>query len=163
MESKAFDAASLLASMRAELAAFTTLRDVLVAEQAALLASDVEQVQQFSLRKAKLIEQLGEYAGQRADSLDRQGFERSAEGVQAWIALHRGSATLDLPVVWQELLDVARDTRRLNESNGYLVQMRMQHNEGALNAMHSATRRLSLYGPDGQRSYSQANRELGRA
>lgn len=157
------NAASTLVAMRAELSAFTTLRDVLVAEQSALLASDVERVSQFSHQKAKLVEQLSSFARVRAANLERLGFDRAAHGVQKWIDAHMGSGAHELRVVWQELVDVARETQRMNESNGHLVQTRMQHNQGALDALHGAARRLSLYGPDGRSDYSPSNRDIGRA
>lgn len=149
--------------MRAELSAFTTLRDVLVAEQAALLASDVELVSRYTHQKAKLVEQLGAYASSRADELARLGFERSASGVKAWLGAHKERSAIDLQMIWQELVDVARDTQSMNESNGNLVLTRMQHNQGALDALHGAARRLSLYGPDGRNDYSPGNRDLGSA
>lgn len=163
MQLTAPTAASTLAAMRAELSTFTTLRDVLVAEQAALLVSDVELVAQLAQKKANLVEQLGIYASERATNLERLGFDHSAHGVNDWIGAHKGSGVADLRMIWQELLDVARDTQRMNESNGHLVQARMQHNQGALDALHGAARRLSLYGPDGRTDYSPGNRNLGRA
>lgn len=163
MQFPALNAARTLADMRAELSAFTTLYDVLVAEQDALLASNAELLTQFAQQKAKLVEQLSAYANARANDLAVRGFERNAHGIKDWLSAHSGDGAVDLQVIWHELVDVARETQRMNESNGNLVLTRIQHNQGALDALHGAARRLSLYGPDGRNDYTASNRNLGRA
>ena len=157
------DAQQLFVALTEEVAAFDVLRGILLSEQDALLLNDVESVSRLAEHKAKLVDQLSEAAAERARSLRRLGHPDTAQGVRDWIASHRGPQAGRLSPLWQRLLDAARDARRMNESNGRIVLTRMQHNHGALTALHAAARRLSLYGPDGLNSLTPDQRELGCA
>jgi flagellar biosynthesis/type III secretory pathway chaperone len=163
MDSDALSVDALRARMQAELAAFDALRDLLLAEQNALLAGDVDSVSGLARRKAELVEQLREMGAARTLSLRHQGLPNTSAGVRDWIARHFGAGDADLPALWQRLLDIAHEAQRLNESNGQLMFARMQHNQGALDALQSAAQRSSLYGADGLSSFSRPYRELGRA
>lgn len=62
-----------------------------------------------------------------------------------------------------QLRDLAREARALNEANGKLIALRLQHNRQALNVLRSAADAAVTYGPDGQQQSSLGGRSLGSA
>jgi len=146
-------------ALRAELAAFGQLREVLLHEQTALLANDVDAVLQLADKKSQLVERLGELAALRSQAVDR------LPGAFATRAPQDPPDTVpaSLRDLWKDLLHAAREARNLNETNGQLVTARLQHNHSALATLRAAERGLALYGPDGHNDFQPAHRELGRA
>lgn len=65
--------------------------------------------------------------------------------------------------LWQHLLVLAADAQRINETNGKLIQLHLQHNQSALLALMNAGNQLVPYGADGQRQARGGNRLLGSA
>jgi flagella synthesis protein FlgN len=79
----------------------------------------------------------------------------------AWCAAHPGGdAARDL---CSSLLSLASRARELNRVNGELIQLRMQHNALALEALMGASGTLALYGPDGQSTPPSGRRISDRA
>lgn len=72
--------------------------------------------------------------------------------------LNRISA--DEAMRWREL---ASEARSLNETNGKLIAMRLQHNRQALNVLMTAADAVATYGPDGQQQSALGGRILGSA
>lgn len=61
---------------------------------------------------------------------------------------------------YRELVTAART---LNEANGKLIGLRMQHNQQALSALLEAADQATTYGPDGQQQAGLGSRILGKA
>jgi flagella synthesis protein FlgN len=61
------------------------------------------------------------------------------------------------------LRDLAEEARGLNEANGKLIALRLQHNQKALNVLLAAAQSAATYGPDGQQQASLGGRILGSA
>lgn len=61
------------------------------------------------------------------------------------------------------LRDLASEARSLNETNGKLIALRLQHNQQALNVLMSAADAVATYGPDGQQQSALGSRILGKA
>lgn len=61
------------------------------------------------------------------------------------------------------LRDLASEARSLNETNGKLIALRLQHNQQALNVLMSAADAVATYGPDGQQCSAVGSRILGKA
>lgn len=61
------------------------------------------------------------------------------------------------------LKDLAAEALALNEANGKLIALRLQHNQQALNILLAAANGAATYGPDGQQQAAIASRSLGKA
>lgn len=61
------------------------------------------------------------------------------------------------------LRDLASEARSLNEANGKLIALRLQHNRQALNVLMTAADAVATYGPDGQQQSALGGRILGSA
>lgn len=59
--------------------------------------------------------------------------------------------------------DLAGEARALNEANGKLIALRLQHNQQALNVLLAAADSAATYGPDGQQQSGVGSRILGKA
>jgi flagella synthesis protein FlgN len=59
--------------------------------------------------------------------------------------------------------ELASEARALNEANGKLIALRLQHNQQALNVLLDAANAAATYGPDGQQQSAVGSRILGKA
>lgn len=98
--------------------------------------------------KNGLAMQLAALADERNQALAAQGLAADRSGLAAWFAAHPTAKRAR--AVWSSLLAVASQARELNLINGELIQLRMQHNARALEALLGTRSALGLDGPDGQ-------------
>jgi len=180
------DCAAFVEGLRAERDGFREFRDLLQAERACLLRSDVEALLEITRQKSERVDHLVELGSARIRYLESQGLEPGSSDIERWLAGHAdkipgfgktpSSGTGSSPgnsmsrhtasqvmKLWQELVEVARTAREMNEANGTLITARLTHNQAALAALRSGARTSSLYGPDGQTNILAGQRELGRA
>jgi flagellar biosynthesis protein FlgN len=59
--------------------------------------------------------------------------------------------------------DLVSEACALNEANGKLIALRLQHNQQALNVLMDAANTAATYGPDGQQQSGLGSRMLGKA
>ncbi len=59
--------------------------------------------------------------------------------------------------------DLVSEASALNEANGKLIALRLQHNQQALNVLMAAADTAATYGPDGQQQSAVGSRILGKA
>lgn len=59
--------------------------------------------------------------------------------------------------------DLVSEASALNEANGKLIALRLQHNQQALNVLLAAANTVATYGPDGQQQSGVGSRILGKA
>ena len=145
--------ASLLAQETEVLRRFLAL---LEREQALLAAGDVDGLTAVAPEKSAFAEQLGLLARQRESQLAAANCPRMGD----WLARPGHGA---LETAWQDLLDLARRAKDLNETNGRLIALRLQHNQQALATLLAATNQAMTYGPDGQQRGPGGGRNLGSA
>lgn len=99
-------------------------------------------------RKTAAALELSPLTAARSAGFVRAGAAAGNAGIEAWLA---GRPEDDaLRQGWQRLQALAEEARELNRVNGQLIQMRMQANAHALEALLSAANRQDLYGADGQ-------------
>lgn len=163
MQAAGAERSAFVSGLRAELAGFGELHQILLAEQDCLLRADAEALPELVEVKSRQIERLHALAGQRAGYLGALALEPGGRGMRAWLAEHAGADQRELSVLWQRLVDAAAEARTLNDRNGGLIGARLNHNQAALAALQAAARSLSTYGPDGQAQLPAGQRELGRA
>ena len=164
MQSAPAERNAFVAGLRAELAGFRELHQILLAEQDCLLRADAQALPELIEIKSRQIERLHALAGP-AQRLPRRASPRSRPPRHAGVARAAlaGADQPELAALWQEVLDTAAQARALNSSNGGLIGARLNHNQAALAALQSAGRSLSTYGPDGQAQMPAGQRELGKA
>jgi len=154
-------AASLLsASLKDELAALRDFAVALQQEQQALVAGEIDKLAPIVEEKARLAASLNRFAEQR-QRLIGQGVPADRSGLETWMA----AQPLSPPdrSSWTKLLALTKEAQALNETNGKLIAMRMQHNQQALNVLLSAANQATLYGPDGQTKPAGGGHLFGKA
>ena len=134
--------------------------ELLKLEQASLSTGPADELLALIDQKDKLTIQINSLAAQRNKSLDAEGFSPDRIGVEAWCAKHSTEETASN--AWTSILALANDARELNRLNGELIQIRLQYNNKALEALQGGKKTLDLYGPDGQ-STTHAHRRINHA
>jgi flagella synthesis protein FlgN len=138
----------LLHTLTAEADAVLCFVNLLKQEQLALGNGDVDALAPIIPQKNTLAIELTALAKRRNTALAAEGFEPDRTGIDAWHNLHPRNNKVS--TAWSQILSLASEARELNRVNGELIQIRMQHNTLALEALQCASRPLNLYGADGQ-------------
>ena len=147
--------------LSSELAVLREFVALLQQEQQALVAGEIDRLMPLVNEKTSIAAQLGEFAEQRNRMLAAASLPANKQGMEKWLS---GLAATD-PVrkTWASLVKMTAEAQALNESNGKLIAMRLQHNQQALDVLLAAANQASLYGPDGQTKPSGGGRLFGAA
>jgi flagella synthesis protein FlgN len=129
---------------------------VLRQEQSLLADGQIDGLVAIAEEKSAFADRLGALARQR----DAQVAAEGGENMGAWLAKPANQGQRD---AWRQLLDLARQARSLNETNGKLIELRMQHNQQALAVLMAAADQAMTYGPDGQQRPAGGGRSFGSA
>lgn len=111
--------------------------------------------------KTRLAARLGELAEQRNQMLAAAALPANKQGMETWLS--RLAPVDPVRKSWQNLITLTAEAQALNDSNGKLIGMRLQHNQQALDVLLAAANQASLYGPDGQTRPSGGGRLFGSA
>jgi flagella synthesis protein FlgN len=133
------------------------LLDLLKLEQAHLIAADIDSLVEVTAQKSALVGKMAALASARHHALGAAGFAAQETGMQAWMDASGDSADGRL---WQQVLDVTREAKEINRLNGMLINQRMAHSQGALNALRPNAQGGDVYGPSGLASGPSANRHF---
>ena len=144
--------AAFLQTLVAEAEAIQQFAELLKLEQTSLSSGNTDELPAFAEHKVKLAVHLNSLSAQRNASLAAQGFDADRAGVEAWCAKHPYEN--DVADAWSRILALAGEARELNRLNGELIQIRMQYNAKALEALQGGKNSFALYGPDGQSTTS---------
>lgn len=161
--------ALLARGLEEELLLLQKFIDLLQREQQALTGGDIQLMLSLGDEKSRLATQLSLSAERRSSQLATVGFSSDRAGVESWldqmtqVTPQSSSPTSSIHEQWSELLTLAAQARNLNETNGRLIGMHLQHNQQALNTLLSATHQAMLYGPDGQAHAAHSGRLFGSA
>lgn len=145
----------------AELGALRQFVDVLGREQAALTGGHTDSLMALAEEKLRHADRIAQLHRDRDVMLRAAGLGDGREGILAL----RNAAGMP-PRTQSELatlVELAKEARQLNDTNGKLVNERMQHNQKALNALMSAAQQSTIYGPDGHAQLGGSGRTLGSA
>lgn len=146
---------AFIAGLKVELGRIQAFLDVLKSEEQALIRGDIERLASIAEDKIRLARELGKYAAERSGYLAAHGFSPDAHGMSA-CATGNAEAT----ALWNRLLELAKQTYQINQTNGVLVNTRLQRNQQALAVLQRAFNSASLYGPDGQPQDAAGSRSL---
>lgn len=130
-------------------------------EQQALVAGDIDGLTPLINDKTGVASRLAKFAEQRNQMLAAASLPATRKGMDAWLA--HLAPTDPVRKVWQSLVTLTAEAQALNDSNGKLIAMRLQHNQQALNVLLAAANQASLYGPDGQTKSTGGGRLFGAA
>lgn len=144
----------LLAELAAETGVVVRFIALLKVEQRALKEGHVDSLKQLAQEKSALVMELGRRQAKR----ERDASTADGAAIDAWIARNGGTAAMRN---WLQLLDHAREARRLNHINGILIDTLTRNNRKALNMLQGAAQRATLYGPDGLNQNYTGGRILG--
>lgn len=140
----------MLEILRTELKGVQQFIETLQQEQVALTGADIDALIPLSQSKSKQADALRLLAQQRSQLLGQAGLSSDRTGMDAWLAQQPPVKHQELKKLWDELLQAGRSAQRLNETNGKLIKIHLQHNQQALSTLANAANSASVYGPDGQ-------------
>lgn len=146
------------AALGCEIAVLADFVALLEEEQQRLTNNDSDALIELAARKEAASRTLEELGQQREAALITQYGQGGRAGIERWLAQPDSDGEL-----WQRLLSLAAEARNLNQINGRLIGLRLQHNQKALNALMTASNRAVTYGPDGQQRLGSGGRMLGCA
>lgn len=152
--------ASLADLIAQELGLLQSFAALLRQEQSLLTHGKAEPLADLAREKSDIAAKLGLLASARESDLVRRGFDAGRPGMDRWVALPEGASSRRR---WEQLLVLAADTKALNETNGKLIAIQLQHNQQALNTLLAAADQAATYGPDGQQRPAGSGRSLGSA
>lgn len=122
-------------------------------EEKALVRADAALLPGITERKNQAIERLNAMSNLRNAYLKALGHAPDKEGMQAWLKQLPQTSNADQTVkTWHELLDVARQCREINSSNGHLINMHLIRTQQAMTALSHKRTPTLVYGPKGQTS-----------
>ncbi len=158
---------AFLLSLKREFEAFRQFHQILRAEHTALVSGDAEGLVALAQRKNERVIELTQLAEARNHYLTESVGSTNQLGMEAWLSTYDPADKYHAGMLWRELIDLARTTKELNESNGQLIHTHLAHNQQALNVLLGANAGTSsLYGADGQTYMAKpagASRPLGKA
>lgn len=138
----------------------TQLLDTFVAllkiEQDALKLGQTDPLPEISARKTPLIEQLRRLGDARNRRLAQLQLPSDRPGLEQWAR----TRPTELKQAVQKLLELASEAQRLNDLNGKLIQMRLQHTQAVLDTLAPPQAGAGLYGPRGHTFYKPSGYRL---
>jgi flagella synthesis protein FlgN len=154
---KLVDIAGMLTQELVTLESFVAL---LRNEQTLLSSGANEGLTALADDKSRAAIELGRLANLRDQALARLNLPPGRAGMDAWTLTDAGSASQR---AWDRLLALAGEARALNEANGKLIALHLQHNRQALAVLMAAADQTATYGPDGQPRTGVGGRSLSSA
>lgn len=125
-------------------------------EQASLVEADITAVTDLLGEKSLLVAQATDLAVARHHALVAAGFEASEASMRAWIANQEPQS--EAVQFWNNLLDLAREAKEINRTNGLLINQQLVRNEAALSVLRGGESSSNVYGPNGQASVRPVSR-----
>jgi len=148
----------LLSALNAEHAALQGFVTLLEREQGMLLENLTDPLLELSEKKSNDAVVLNRLAEQRRALLLKYLPQLSAESIRTCL---RAQCPQGL-TIWEEIMALTERARRLNQTIGELIQMKLRRNQQLLTALSKAANKANLYGPNGQTSFSPGSgRSLG--
>lgn len=149
---------ALAQALAEEVRAAGALLDLLRQEQAHLVDANIDELIKITEEKTKIVARMGELSLGRHRSLTSAGFEGSEEGMEKWA--NSPSADPSAARSWKALLEIAREAKELNRTNGLLIGRHLSRNQAALNILHGSGEGGNMYGPTGQSATQSGSRRL---
>lgn len=146
-----------LATLRAEIAGYRRLAEVLAREQDALRRADADALPAIVADKQRQVGELHRHADARARTLRRRGAEPSRVAAEAFVVA-AGALPQDVRAAWDELEAAIAAAQRLNVQNGKLIETQRAYFARALAALAGASGMPGGYGADGRPRFGPQSR-----
>lgn len=156
------DVTEFAATLQAEQAAFQQFYELLQAEKDALSRNEVDRLPELAQLKSEKILQLSQLAEQRNLYLAAHSCLPDQAGMEEWYRRSRGETGIRLYKIWQDMLKQARAAHQLNQENGALIELKLQHNQQALAIIRAAANQNGVYGRDGLTQASHSGRPIDK-
>jgi flagella synthesis protein FlgN len=154
-------AGNLLADLLSqELQAVRSFILLLRREQSLLAEGASEALTALAEEKFRAACQLSSLAESRETELTALKLPAGRAGMDAWTTSADGTSSRDN---WHQLLQLAVEARALNEANGKLIAIHLQHYQQGINVLTAALDQAATYGPDGQQRTGISGRSRGSA
>jgi len=148
----------LLKALSDERIAVRAFVELLQHEQVLLTENSTDLLPALAEQKSVQAAQLNELSGTRHRLLDQLLPAADNAAILSWFE----SNSRECLLLWQEIVSLAKQSKRLNNINGELIQMKLRHNQQSLTALTRAVSQANVYGPDGQTNFSPGSgRSLG--
>jgi flagella synthesis protein FlgN len=134
---------------------------LLQAEQDALVQGDPDRLAALAADKATQIELLTLLGEGRSRHLAAQDLSGNADGMLTWLGRNPGFGAA-VRKIWGKLLEQAETARQINQSNGLLIESRLQQNRLKLTVLQTAAAADGVYRPDGQLRPLRSARSIGQ-
>lgn len=129
-------------------------------ERELLVRGQVDQMSDLLHEKNRLASRLAQVAERCNHLLAAAGHTPDRHGMTTWLAEHPAEA--EARASWSRLRTLTEEARDLNQMNGELIRLHLQHTAEALSILGAGTP-PGLYGPDGQSTSSASSRIADRA
>jgi flagella synthesis protein FlgN len=134
--------------LKDELGAMTFLANVLIREQAALIDGNVEKLNELTQEKSQLLTSLSQFEKERNLCLIHFGYSPDMKGMQDYLSQAETCAADSQ--AWDDLIQISKNAKENNRTNGLLINRQITRNHGALNILQHNTSAGNMYGPTGQ-------------
>ena len=134
---------------------------VLNSEQEILKQGQTEGLPEFAQQKTALAEQLNTLEQKRLTALGLADNPNSKGQMESWLAEHLTETVA--AVNWQNLLNLAREAKALNEINSQLVEMHLRRTVESLAVLTNQGEKQPLYGASGQAMATTGSRIVDSA
>lgn len=148
----------LLESEAREASAFIEL---LKKEQMLLVAGNVDGLLPLVEQKVGFADRLGTLADAREKILAESAAGSGRAGMETYLSRQPGDK--GLRASWERLLALAGEAAAMNQTNGKLIRIHLQHNQQAMATLMAAANQATTYGPDGHQRPAGTGRFLGSA
>lgn len=135
--------------------------ELLKDEQEALKRANAAALPEIGSEKIELVERLNSLEAERRSALGIAGDEKTREAMTEWLAKHPKELTA--AVNWNNLLDLAREAKQLQELNARLVDMHLQQTSEVLAVLTRQPQQQTLYGSNGQAAQISGSRIVDSA
>lgn len=127
-------------------------------EEATLIAGDIDNLMAISQQKSEIYLNLQRHHDGRMLLLAKRNLPNNDASIRSLC-----QTLPDTLARWDELLELARTAKVRNETNGKLINERMQHNQAALSILLAAADAPQLYDAEGLARPTGRGRHLGSA
>lgn len=138
-----------------ELEAVQRFVGLLKREQEILKSTTLENLDELTAEKARLVDELTSIGQQRNACLAQLGVPESRNSIETWLKQQKNPG---LSLAWKNLTHLAQEAKVLNELNGQCIALLARNNRQLLDTVTGQKARAILYGPDGQTANESGSR-----
>lgn len=150
---------ALAAVLKREAELIARFKSTLLREKDILRSGKTDGLSEINAEKLSLVDALNQAGIDRSRLISPES--ASTVEMQAWLSAHPRET--EVAKLWANLLQAARETRDLNESNGRLINVLHQKTSDALSFLTQGNADRSLYGSNGQSALSTGSRIIDSA